>query len=376
MRKRITDQYKTAAQVVLNVRSGKARSRRDLATLMELSPSTVGLYVDQMIRGGFLEESGREQGSMGRPKRNLATCESAGWFVGVEFHASRVRGVRVNFAGVLKGTVERALKPGDGAEEVVSAISEIVEKLRKGAGGPLLGLGVGAPGVVDPATGEVGQYAFLRQWDAVPLGCLMVNRLGVPVAVEGNIRAIALGERWFGGGKQISHYVILGPRTGFGVAVVHGGELFNGLHHAAGEVGNWRWQQDGHDAELHAVLSAPAVWRRLTGATAETVLPADLHAALGDWQGRSDVAVWKEVQRDFAKVIGQMELLLDCKNYFVHGPLTSLGEAFWTGVEKQVMEWTPHLEKRRLMVRCSELGEDAGPLGAASLAMEKWVPIW
>lgn len=376
MRKRITDQYKTAAQVVVNVRRGWATSRRDLATLLELSPSTVGLYVDQMMHSGFLEESGREQGSMGRPKRILVTRGNAGWFAGIEFYAGRVRGVRIDFSGKQIRVVERPLEQGNGAEEVVSVISAVVDKLRSGGSEPFLGVGVGAPGVVNPDTGVVGKYAFLRDWDEVPLEWLLQSCLGVPVALEGNLRVIARGERWFGGGRELSHYGILGPRRGFGVAMMQGVKLYSGLNHAAGEVGNWLWPVDGRAGELHEVLSAPAVWRRLAGVSGDEPEPESLAAALGALAKSPSNSSWELVRSDFAKVIGYLELTLNCGHYFVHGPLRELGSEFWESVEREVVEVMPHLRGRPPKVQCSELGEDAGPLGAASLAMETWVPSW
>jgi len=376
MRKRITDQYKTAAQMVLTVRSGKAASRRDLATLMELSPSTAGLYVDQMIRSGFLEESGSDQGAMGRPKRRLVTSASAGWFAGVEFYAGRVRGVRIDFSGQRIRVAESQLQNGDGVEEVVSAINEVVGQLRGSGRETLLGLGVGAPGVVNPETGVVGEYAFLKDWNSVPLGCLLESRIGVPVTLEGNVRVIARGERWFGGGRTSTHYAILGPRRGFGVAVVHGGELVSGVNHAAGEVGNWLWEKEGRSGELHDMLAAPAVWRRLASGGADAPAPANLAEALASLTEDQAPAAWSAVRADFAKLIGYLDLLLDCGTYFVHGPLTVLGSDFWDSVALEVLILMPHLRGRPPKIQCSELGEDAGALGAASLAMEKWTPVW
>lgn len=376
MRKRITDQYKTAGEVVMNVRRGFATSRRDLATMMELSPSTVGLYVDQMIRCGFLEESGREQGSMGRPKRTLVPRGNAGWFAGVEFYAGRLRAVRIDFSGKQIRTVERELGDGDGPEEVVTAISAVVEKLKGGGREPCFGVGVGAPGVVNPDSGIVGKYVFLRDWEDVPLARLLQSRLGLPVTLEGNLRVIALGERWFGGGRELSHYVILGPRKGFGVAVVHGGVLLSGVNHAAGEVGNWLWSMNEQSGELHGALAAPAVWRRVAGMSDDVPEPSNLAEALKALSSDQSGAAWELVRMDFAKLIGYLELLLDCGRYFVHGPLTELGTDFWKSVEKEILVAMPHLRGRPPVLQRSNLGESAGPLGAASLAMEKWVPTW
>lgn len=79
--------------------SGRAVSRSSLAVALGLAPSTVDWYVDQLIADGYVDESGLEQGPLGRSKRGLATQPGAGWFAGVEFNAERVQAVSVDFAG-------------------------------------------------------------------------------------------------------------------------------------------------------------------------------------------------------------------------------------------------------------------------------------
>ncbi len=374
MRKKPADVRQLAAQTVLHVRSGRGTSRKALADLLDLSPSTSGLYVDQMIAAGFLRESGLEQGPMGRPKRRLEAIPDAGWFAGVEFNAERVQAVRLDFAGGVTNAVERRLSAGMLTRDVVEEIHHAVRFLT-GAGGTLLGVGAGVPGVVDSAAGVARQYDFIRDWKEVPLADCIRQRFDVPVVLENNLRCIALAERWFGGGLGLRDYVILGPRSGFGVAIVQQGRLFSGASHAAGEVGNWPWPLPGGPGHLHDALSSPAVWRRLAGASDGVPESGDLRAALAVFASSEDAAL-TAVRDDFANVIGCLHLLLDSEAYFLHGPLCELGQPFWSSVSARVAELMPRLlAKRPPQVSCSDLQDDAGALGAGSLAMECWLPL-
>ncbi len=372
MRKKPADQRDLHAAAVLHLRSGQATSRSSLARLLGASPSTLGIYVDQLIAMGYATEAGLDQGPMGRPRRMLSLKPQAGWFAGVEFNAERVQAVCVDFSGKACAAEARALPAEVDTAMVLRTIMQAVEALAHGAGTPLLGMGVGVPGLVDVTAGKALLYAFIRGWKDVPLAQVLQARHKVPVTLENNLRAIALAERWFGGGRDLNDYVVLGPRSGFGVSIVQGGQLMRGAHHAAGEIGRWPWPLDGGRHELHDVLSAPGVYRRLAGLGPGDPLPADLRAALGEMSARTG-AEWEEVVTDFARVIGCLQLLVDTERYFLHGPLTALGPRFCQEIVKATAGVAPALVQAPPRLVPSTLGDDAGALGAASLAMESWV---
>ncbi len=362
------------ARAILHVRSGHATSRRTLADALRLSPSTTGDYVDQLIASGHLIESGLEQGRMGRPKRLLRTVPGAGWYAGIEFNAERVQAVCVDFSGVKTRTLTRTLADDATAKSVMSEIDALIAELKRGAAGPLLAIGVGAPGLVDPAAGVALHYSFLPDWRNVPVREELMKRFHVPVILENNLRVIALAERWFGGGRELDDYVILGPRSGFGIAVMKHGRLIDGQHHATGEIGRWVWPLTGAGGEMHDALSSPAVWRRLAGVGGRARLPGDLHGALyslAEVRG----AAWDGIVEDYARIIGLLHLLLDSSAYFLHGPLTALGARFCEAVTRQSVVLMPALSQMPPKMVTSSLGDDAGALGAASHAMEAWQPV-
>ena len=361
-----------AGKCLLSIRKGQGASRKELAELIGMSPSTAGLYVDALIEGGYVRETGLVQGAMGRPKRRLEVCADAGMFLGLEWTADHADGVLIDFEGRVQDWKRESLGSRS-ATEVMEEIGALAEDLMQRAQGRLLGVGLGAPGVVNVEDGTAGDYVFIRDWNRVPIRDAVKARISAPVTVINNMRAIALAERWHGGGLVLRDFVVVGARRGFGVAIVHGGVLLAGANHAAGEVGDWFWGEGADGRELHHQLSATAIWQRLTGEQssipASDVLVEALPAAM-----EANPGVAQQVVDELARVIGKLQLLLDSEAFFIHGPISEVGPAFWDRVVVRAIEQMPRLAKRPPNVRCTTLGPQAGALGAACVAMEEWLP--
>lgn len=356
-------------RAVLLIRGGHATSRRVLAGQLNLSPTTVGDYVEHLIDLGYVQETGVEKAGPGRPRRSLATLRSAGWFAGVEFNAERVQAIRMDFAGAVADTVVDRLPAGATAHMILHAVMRAIKHVGRAATSPLLALGIGAPGVVDLHRGVGREYAFVKDWHNVPVADTLVRRYRVPVLVENNLRAIASAERWLGGGRNLADFVILGPRHGFGIAIVSGGRVHTGSHHAAGEVGHWPCRRQ----QLQDALSAPAVWRRLTNSATGKKPPAVLRDALAAAAARYPRRLLNVID-DFADTVGRLHLLLDAEAYFLHGPLTVLGATFCDAISRRTVRILPAVADRIPTIRPSQLGDDAGAIGAGCLAMERWAP--
>ena len=141
----------------------------------------------------------------------------------------------------------------------------------------------------------------------------------------------------------------------------------------AGEVGLWSWPQPEGTQAMHDLLSATAVYRRFAGLPMDAALPGNLRAALVE-AAKPGSEEWKSVVLDFARVIRSVQLLVDPEKIFLHGPLTSLGEDFCQEISDLVTTLPPQLPDMKIQLEPSTLGDDAGALGAASLAMEAWEP--
>lgn len=373
MRRKPSDHRALLASTIIHLRSRKAVSRSALAKSLNASASTLGLYVDQLTAMGYIEEVGLEKASVGRPQRVLGLLPAAGWFAGLEFNAQRVQAVSVDFAGKQLGSESRHLPAKPDMPTVLRTLVEVLEKLMADRPEPLLGIGVGAPGIVNRKRGEGSYFSFVKHWKNVPIVEAFRQRFRVPTTIENNLRVIALAERWFGEGQDLSDYVVLGPRSGLGISIMHDGELLRGAHEIAGEVGLWTWPQPDGTQAMHDLLSATAVYRRFAGLGPDAILPEDLRSAITQ-VANPDSPEWKSVVLDFARVVRSLQLLVDPEMIFLHGPLTALGMPFCEEIVNLVLTLPPLLPDLKLRFQPSSLGDDAGALGAACLAMEEWQP--
>jgi predicted NBD/HSP70 family sugar kinase len=373
MRKKPSDHRAMLGATILHLRSRRAVSRSALAKVIGASTSTLCVYVDMLIAQGWVQETGLGTAVIGRPQRLLGLRADAGWFAGIEFNAQRVQAVCVDFGGTVRQTMRTDLPETADATRVLRVIFELLEAMIASQSAPLLGIGLGVPGLVDRERGVGRYFSFVRHWRDVPVTAILRERFPQAITLENNLRVTALAERWFGGGGRLRDYVILGPRSGFGLAIMHDGQLMHGAHEMAGEVGLWAWPQPHGTQSLHDVLSATAVYRRMAGLSEGDALPSDLRSAFGELAVRGTPA-WEETLNDYARVIRSVQLIVDPEVFFLHGPLTALGQDFCSDIEAAVAASQPSLPDLKVSIRPSTLGDDAGALGAASLAMEVWDP--
>ncbi|MEI8334390.1 MAG: ROK family protein [Chloroflexota bacterium] len=122
-------------------------------------------------------------------------------------------------------------------EGLVDALEGSFRTLATAAGGRIIAVGVGTPGPVDAARGIV-VHAPNQGWRDVPLGPLLAERLGVPVALDDDANAGALGEAAFGAGTGTDPVAYVTVSSGIGAGMVVGGRIVGGAHGAAGEVGH------------------------------------------------------------------------------------------------------------------------------------------
>src|SRR5690606_39053798 len=214
-------------------------SRVEIARQMQLAPSTASIYVDRLISEGFLLEGEKVDRRFGRRPILLKPNPRAGLFVGVDIEAQNLMTTVVDFSMHVIDRVHRKISPRATAKQVLTLMSNSIASVIRPQTFPLLGIGVGVPGVIDFEKGLASEYAFLPGWNNVPVVSHLADQFKVPVSLENNIRSMAMAELWLGKGVGQRNFVCLGVRAGIGVGIVINGELYRGSHGGAGEIGNW-----------------------------------------------------------------------------------------------------------------------------------------
>lgn len=388
------------AEILRRVRARGGRSRVQLARELKLAPSTAGIYVDRLVRDGFLLESeAAERETAGRPPTVLVPNPQGGRFVGVDFEARNLMATIVDFSQQPLRQVHKTIRPADSAAQILAKIRQAIEQLMEDEARPVLGIGVGVPGTIDPVRNVAVHYDFIPGWDQVPLGAELGERFRVPVYLENNIRSMALAELWFGAGHGLRNFVCVGVRSGIAAGVLVGGHVLHGAGHRAGEIGHWvgpvpeelaaepldarggaRYWPAGARLEQVASLSAiEAAAERgrtrgrttsLARITGELTIDDVLNAArAGDGFACSMVSAAARVH---GWVAHQLDQLFDPERIIYAGPLADLGDLFLNPVRDTARQLGD--AGREPVIVASTLGQYNGAVGAAALALHQWKP--
>ena len=362
------------AELLRRLRAHDGLSRVDLARELQLAPSTAGIYVDRLLRERFIMESRKAGREQGRPPTLLVPNPDGGRFVGVDFEARSILATVVDFSLQMVKQARRAIREGDSVERILGRIAEIIHAVNDGDKRPLLGIGVGVPGTIDPVRGVALGYKFIPGWKDVPLAGRLAEEFGVPVHLENNIRSMAMAELWFGQGRSLRNFVCLGVRTGIGAGIVADGRLLRGEHGSAGEIGKWFAPADSANGGVHCTLESVASLQViLAAASAAMKSEMDLSAlrAAAEAGNRKILHVLERAAEAHGWAIHQLQLLFDPHRLILVGPLADLGPVFLDLLEKSVRR---HSSEEPPEIVNSTLGQFSGAFGAAALALHQWKP--
>ncbi|MFD5793722.1 ROK family protein [Streptomyces diastatochromogenes] len=241
---------------LLRAAGAEGISRLELAERTGLTPQAVSKITARLREEGLAAEAGRRASTGGKPRTVLRLVPEAGHAVGVHLDRDEVRAVLVDLDGAVVGERRGAVDLGAGAEAVLGGVAGVVEGLvgevlgghgSQGSrglsdAGSLLGVGVALPGPLDHARGVLHRVTGFPEWDGFPLRDALAERLGVPVVVDKDTNAAALGLSVGGEGGSFA-YLHLG--TGLGAGLVIGGSVHRGARTGAGEFGHQVLQLDG-----------------------------------------------------------------------------------------------------------------------------------
>ncbi len=378
------------AELLRQIRAHEGLSRVDLARILNLAPSTVGIYVDHLVEQGFLFEGRTRQRDFGRPPTILALNPEGGRFIGVDFEARNIMAVSVDFSQRPLKRFHDTIAAGESVEDILKKIEHAIRSVNEGDDRKVLGIGVGVPGFIDPERGIALNYNHIKGWENVPLVQRLASRFSVPVFLENNIRTMALAELWFGQGRGVRHLICVGMRSGISAGIIVDGRIYRGADNRAGEIGDWpspatdaarRPAKGARLVRLEEIISVKSLQRALprllaaglestgedgSSAAREALLEA---ARAGD---NRVLAILDGVAETLAVVLSQLQCAFDPEKIILAGPLTIFEDIFLDRLEHNFKNLvpTPGLP----LVVNSTLGEFNGALGAAALAVHEWKP--
>ena len=306
--------------------------------------------------------------------------------IGIDLGGTKVQGVLVD-AGEVIGEA-KVPTPTGGVDDVVAAIGDCVDRL--GGTDKVAGVGIGAPGVVDAATGTVVMAPNLPGFGGpVPLAALLADRLdGAGVVVDNDVNVSALAEHRLGAGRGSDNLLGVWVGTGVGGGLVLDGRLRRGPGGAAGEIGHvgvtsggrrCGCGQQGHlEAYAGRAMMEQEARRRAAGGT-----PTLLVELAGDKRMKSSVfakaleagdgvavELLDEAIAALGMALASATALVDLELIVVGGGLAEKLGAGFVGRIEQAVRSRLLVPSSPLRVVPASLGDLTGALGAALLLEE------
>lgn len=358
------------------------RSRTRLSEETGLSPTTITKSITPLIERGWIEElaENRIELRIGRPAIGLRQVPKAIAVAGVQIGVGMVRAGLADGWARAHSTVFHGFDTALPPEQVIANVAGILEQLIASAEHPVLAVGVAAPGAVDRER-RTNLLAVNLGWRDVPIADQLEARLGIPVIVDHNVRAMALAEVRYGGhGVDSMAYVYV--RTGVGLGLVLHGEPFFGGSHGVSELGHIRVVDSGGSrcacgasGCLETVVSEPFLRSNLE--RAGVVLPPGSEPALFQIleaeRARDGIdALRAEVVDHLARALASVVNLLSPDVIILGGAMAEAPESFIDDLRAAVERAAFPLLRDAVRLERPRLAE-AGVSGGAAAALESVV---
>jgi glucokinase len=365
-------QRQVNSQVVANVIIGSGPiSRVEIARRAGLSKQTVAEIVRALEDAGWVAETGRVRGKVGRTAVTYQLNPRAGFVIGLDLGGTKLRGGITDLAGELLDE-QVVATDARGGKHVLAQISQLSQQLAAAAEAPwerVQGVAIGSPGVLNPRTGAMDWAPNIPTFGSLHVQEELERELGVPVVIDNDVNMAVLGEHWQGLGQGCDDFVFLAVGTGVGMGVVVDGDIRRGAHGAAGEISYLPLGTDPLDpanqakgAFEEASAGAAIVRRHAAIADRELSVP-EIFAAAADGDAAA-LRVLDEEGRLLATALAAVVSIVDPALVVLGGGIGSREE-----MREPVVTWLERLVPKPPDVRTSVLGHRAGLVGALAVAL-------
>ena len=340
-------------------------SRAEVARVTRLTRTTVSEVVIGLLTEGLVEEVGRGESMGGKSPILLSIVADSRYLIGLNLGQDKFIGAVVNLRGEIKEIVEAPVHDDNG-EKALQLVYQILDQLTRKKLKPIVGIGVGAPGLVNTREGIVVNAVNL-EWQNLPLGQLLKKKYKLPVSVLNDSQAAAIGEYVYGDGHlPDENLIVVNARHGIGAGILIKGQLFQGDGGGAGEIGHVVVQENGELCRcgkhgcLETIASARAVVQQMKMDSLEDVI-----SAFQNGNSKAKTVVGKAghyLGTSLANLIGTLNIrkivLTGDMTHFGEEWLNAVGVSMQTGALSRMAEGTK-LEIGKLDYRACILGASA-----------------
>jgi glucokinase len=304
--------------------------------------------------------------------------------IGVDLGGSHVTAAAITEDGAIRFQHEQDLEDLR-FEAVIEALEATVGLVLKDAGN-VAGIGIGSPGNIDASSGAV-LYSPNFGWQNAPLGEALRKKFALPVFVANDARCATLGEFTFGTGAGTKDFALLTLGTGIGGGIVGAGRLLLGNRWGAGEIGHhqirptdgfvcacgkigcFEAQASGTGLIRHAFAVAPSFPRSTLLDVARDKLSSKKIRKAAQADNAHALAAWNKFIGDLAIGLANIIAFVNPEKIALGGGVSTAGDFMLDAVRPRVDALTTMVPKGTTQIVIASLGNDAGQVGAATMAL-------
>ena len=229
------------ADILDAILNAKTITRSELAHKLNLSPSSIVKYINNLIELGLVKESGPVKSTGGRRSSSLEFDPEVGVNIALVFNLSSIEGALVNPAGAIVYEYSTGIFKGISREDLLKKLTAVIRKLKRRSeeiGKRIFGIGLGMGDHMDMKKGISHRYLLAGNWKDVPLKEIVESQFSLPFFLINDIDAGALGEKYYGRGKQVDNFAAVWLSETVGMGMILNGSLYFGKKGSAGEIGH------------------------------------------------------------------------------------------------------------------------------------------
>ncbi|MEV0405739.1 ROK family transcriptional regulator [Actinoallomurus sp. NPDC050550] len=369
----------SAGHLLRFIRSGAARTRRDLMDLTGLARSTVAQRVDQLVSAGYVREGGVDASTGGRRPSLLEIDEGSAVVLAADLGATHGRVAVTDLAGRALGETTGRILSSEGPEKALAWVTARFRDLLADCGrsvAEVCGVGVGLPCPVDVRTGRTVQTPIAPGWERYDIPAAIAAEFPGPVMLDNDANVMALGE-YTAAGPDAPPVLLVKAATGIGAGIVEDGRVLRGVGGAAGEIGHVRvpGRDDavcscGRRGCLAAVASGAALARELAASDPSVRDSSDV-ARLALAGHPEAVRLTREAGRVLGEVLAVVVSVVNPGSLIISGSLAGAGEHLVGEIRETVFRGVQYRSTRGLHIGEGHLGSRAGVVGAASMVIDR-----
>ena len=308
-----------------------------------------------------------------------APCPAA---IGIDFGGTTIKSAVVEDGKIIhRGQIIDTLHTGDSGALTEALLSRVADLRRLRP--DVTAIGVGLPGIVDSVNGIVHRLSNVPGWNDVPLRDFLNRRTGLHAAIENDAKCMAYAEWKYGAARDGKNVVCVTLGTGVGGGLIIEGRLYRGSFLGAGEIGQMSIDYQGRTGNygnlgaLEKYIGNVQIAERgqqfyeKAGRLVplDQCTPAALEAAAhaGDMVAKQ---LWNQIGTELGAALANVVWLLNPDSIVIGGGVSKAGDLLFEPVRRTIRSVTMPTFYENLKVVPAALGNDAGAIGSASIAMD------